>query len=98
MDIIIQLAKLFLLAYLWTRFTPLQMVIENVKTTLQKSRKYFFRKVIPFCLTALQCFKCSTFWLTLIVTGNIYFAILNMVAANLYTNLFSFWEHNVRLQ
>lgn len=67
------LIKLFLLSWFFTHFEPGQLLLD-------KLYKYIPTKLKP-TRTYLGCFKCVSFWLTLIITLNIFYAIgLSLIA------------------
>ena len=75
----IQLIKPLLLAWFISNFEPGQQLIDKVY-------KYIPKRLQP-TRTYLECFKCLSFWITLIMTGDIYIAILYSIIAYIYTRL-----------
>lgn len=69
------------LLYAWfiSNFTPGQTLIDKVYKLLPNN--------IQFTRKYLECFKCLSFWITLLITFNLSIAILFSLIAYLY-NLF----------
>lgn len=72
----------FLLGWILAYFEPLQELIRII--TKRLSDKYF---VVFYLKTAVSCFKCLSFWSTLILTTNLYYAIAASFFAFLTTKL-----------
>jgi len=75
----IYIIKPILLAWFIANFEPGQQLIDKVYKHLPKR--------VGFTRTYLECFKCLSFWITLIMTGDIYIAILYSIIAYIYTRL-----------
>jgi hypothetical protein len=84
---LIMIVKPMLIAYFIITFEPFQNYIENSITE-------YFNKVafdagnykhigIDLFYTLITCFKCLTFWFTLLMTFNFYFAVLGYLGASL---------------
>ena len=74
--------KLYMLAWFFTSFEPLQKLIDKLAA-------WFFTRFKPNDLTdgiyiALGCQKCMTFWSILLATGNIWWAIVGAIIAELH--------------
>lgn len=52
----------------------LTYVLSQMFTILFDFKKYIPYTVIQFLMSKLYCWKCLSFWLTLIATGNIFLA------------------------
>lgn len=72
--------KYLLISWLWCYFEPLQDYLYRLATQGKIHNKVF---------DLLTCWKCMSFWLTLLFTLNIYLAILNSLIAWLLVNLTS---------
>lgn len=76
---IVILLKIYLVGWFISHFEPL-LDLENYLFGLlpEKYHEYY---IIDGIYSGLQCQKCLSFWITLIITGNIFFAIgLSMIA------------------
>lgn len=87
--------KTLLLAFLWTRFTPIhkwaQDTIDNSKSLIMSSVAYLLHNDLTSCI------KCMAFWIGLIMTGSIYLATISMILAFLYDKCYSTWEKTTKL-
>lgn len=81
--------KAILLSYLITRFTPFQNL-------LIKINKRFNNLFTNLLYELLSCLKCCSFWITLIMTGNIYVAIMCFIIAFFYDKKLSHWENKIK--
>lgn len=81
--------KAILLSYLITRFTPFQNL-------LIKFNKRFNNLFTNLLYELLSCLKCSVFWITLIMTGNIYVAIICFIIGFFYDKKLSHWENKIK--
>lgn len=73
--------KLMGLGWFLTRFPLIEMILESMPENL------FF-----MTLRKLNCMKCYSFWIGLIMTHNIYIAILAAFCSMLYENSIGKWE------
>ena len=73
--------KCLLISWLMTHFEPLQNLIDLI------FKNYSNNKFIMLFYNAITCFKCISFWITLIVTFNIYAAIINSIIAYTYIKI-----------
>ena len=87
---IIIIIKALLLSFLITRFQPLQDFIEIL---IKESNSI----LISIPANILVCIKCTTFWITLFMSGSIYIAIVAMILAWIYDNRFKYWENKIKL-
>lgn len=69
----IAIIKILLLSWLITSFEPLFILLNEIK----------WRWTKIFLIAILGCMKCLSFWLGLILTGNIWLAISASVVASL---------------
>ena len=67
--LIIDLIKGFLIGWFLSDFQPIQDILLKYKNKI--SDKYI---LIFYLKTAVSCHKCLSFWMTLIMTGNIWIA------------------------
>lgn len=72
--------KYLLISWLWCYFEPIQEHLYR-QTVLQRIPNKVYE--------LLTCWKCTSFWLTLVFTFDIYLAILNSVIAWLLSSLTS---------
>lgn len=79
--------KLFLLAWVITRFEPIQIVLELIPDNL----------VFNLLKLLVSCLKCVSFWLVLIFTYDIFLASGMAFIAFWYDKLISPIENKVRL-
>ena len=79
--------KLFLLAWVITRFEPIQIVLELIPDNL----------VFNLLKLLVSCLKCVLFWLVLIFTYDIFLASGMAFIAFWYDKLISPIENKVRL-
>lgn len=56
------------------QYLILTYVLSQMFTILFDFKKYIPYTVIQFLMSKLYCWKCLSFWLTLIITGNIFLA------------------------
>lgn len=75
------LLKAFLLAWMFVNFTPLQKFIDK------QIRPYLFKQ--EYISNALSCLMCLSFWITLLISLNIFTAIAAAFLAYTYTKLMS---------
>lgn len=83
----ILMIKLFLLAWVITRFEPIQIVLELIPDNL----------VFNLLKLLVSCLKCVSFWLVLIFTYDIFLASGMAFIAFWYDKLISPIENKVRL-
>lgn len=79
------LLKIYLIAYFFTTFLPLQRFINNFFTNYFIDNEFdgsFKHTTLDAVWTVLGCLKCFAFWLTLAITFNVFFAILLTVIAD----------------
>lgn len=81
--------KAILLSYLITRFTPFQNL-------LIKINKRFDNLFTNLLYELLSCLKCCSFWITLIMTGNIYVSIICFIISFFYDKKLSQWENKIK--
>lgn len=85
---LIIIGKILLLAYFITRFEPLQLVLQ----TLSDRYKNLFMIVLYLILS---CFKCTSFWVGLILFQSIYLGIIAFIIAFIYDKKLSLWETKI---
>ena len=83
---IIKVLTGFFLGWLTASFEPLQELLKPIKNKI--SDKYY---LVFYLKTAVSCHKCLSFWITLLLTGNIVLA----AAAAFFAYVFD--KINVRL-
>lgn len=79
MIIIIELIKILLLSKFITSFEPLQWILEIIELKHYNIIKYML-------IVITSCFKCASFWIGWIVSGDIFIASAASYIAYLYTN------------
>ena len=82
---LIYLGKSLLLAYLIAHFKPLQDVLTSIGNGLNNIIFDYFNELV-------SCMLCLTFWICLIISGNIYLAVIGYILAKIYNVRFSHWE------
>jgi len=87
MEILLTLTNYFLLAWVITRFEPIQMLLELLPDNL----------VSNLIKLLLSCLKCVLFWSVLIFTGDIFLASMMAFIGFWYDKLISPIENRVRL-
>ena len=78
MIIAIELLKILLLAKFITSFEPLQWILEAIELKQLNLIKYLL-------IVITSCFKCASFWVGWIVSGDIFIAAGASYIAYLYT-------------
>jgi hypothetical protein len=86
-DLMILLSQVFILSWLITRFSPLQMILELLPDKL----------ILNMIQLLLSCLMCVSFWTCLVVTENIYLASLSAFIGFWYDKIFGFYEKRIRL-
>jgi len=82
----IYLGKSLLLAYLIVNFRPLQDIIKAIGDGLQNIIFDYFTELI-------SCMLCLSFWICLIISGNIYLSVICYIIAKIYNVRFAHWEN-----
>jgi hypothetical protein len=85
---VLLIAKILLLAWFLTRFEPVQWVVEIMfegKTDLVSKLLYL----------ALSCSKCIAFWCGIILSQNIFIAILGSFLMVVYEKTIGKWEKRI---
>lgn len=75
------LLKGFLLAWMFVNFTPLQSFLDK------QIKPYLFK--YEYISNALSCLMCLSFWMTLLISANIFTAIAAAFLAYTYTKIIS---------
>lgn len=86
--------KSILLAYLLTRLEPIHNWAEDKINNSKSVLLSIIAHIISNKLT--RCLKCTSFWITLIMTTNIYLAIIAMIIGFVYDKNFSQWETKIK--
>lgn len=86
-DLLVTLGEIFLLSWVTTRFTPIQMILEILPDKL----------IFNLVALLLTCLMCVSFWTSLIITQDIYLAGLSAFIGFWYDKIFGFYEKRVRL-
>lgn len=81
------LIKIILLTWFITHFEPIQTLLDSVYKYLPKR--------IQFTRSYAGCFKCVTFWITLLLTFNIFYAIGLSIIAYTYDRIMSSLRINI---
>lgn len=76
-----------LLAWFISEFEPLQTLITKLYNYIPIKLK--------FTRTYLECFKCLSFWITLIMTQSFYLAVGFSIIAYVYTRLMNQLKINI---
>lgn len=71
--------KIYLIVWLWCSFEPLSELIDNLWNKLPSNVTKW--RLVDYLYIGIGCSRCLCFWVTLILTGNIFMAIfLSMIA------------------
>lgn len=101
-DIFIILSKIFILSWFVTRFEPLQWFIDqffSFKFNEKWNDLNEIKNKSHFLITTLTtCMKCTSFWLSLIITGDIYVSALSSFIAMLYEKTIGNWEKKIKFK
>ena len=81
------LIKIILLTWFITHFEPIQTLLDKIYKYLPKG--------IQFTRSYAGCFKCVTFWITLLITFNIFYAIGLSMIAYTYDRIISSFKINI---
>lgn len=87
---IILIIKTLLLSYFITRFEPIQWFIDAFPKKIKDN------VLFNIFYLAISCFKCSSFWIGLIISHNIYIAIICFIIAFVYDKKLSLWETRIK--
>lgn len=87
-DLMILLSQVFILSWLITRFSPLQMILELLPDKL----------ILNMIQLLFSCSKCFAFWFSLIYTGDIFLSAFMSFIMMIYEKTIGFWENRVRLK
>lgn len=79
------LGKSLLLSYLIAHFKPLQKLIESIANGLNNIIVDLFAELV-------SCMLCLSFWICLIMSGNIYLSVICYIVAKIYNVRFAHWE------
>lgn len=82
----IVIGKSLLLSYLIVKFKPLQDIIAAIGEGLKSVIFDYFTELV-------SCMLCLSFWICLIMSGNIYLSIITYIIAKIYQVRFSHWEN-----
>jgi hypothetical protein len=67
------------------KIIPLAFIISLMLSEVLFELKTKIKKIyIQYIVTKLYCFKCLSFWLTLAITKDVYFATLNALCAIIF--------------
>lgn len=84
MEILINILKGWLLAWMFVNFEPIQnLIAKYVKPFLFKN------KFTSYFGQALSCHKCMSFWTILLMTENVYYAISGAILAYVFEKIMS---------
>lgn len=70
MEILLAIYKPVLIAFLWCSFTPFTMLLERLKSDYV---------IVQYLIDNAQCYKCTSFWLTLAFTQDLFCSIIAMI-------------------
>lgn len=93
--IVISIFKPLLIAFVISRFEPKNYILDNIVATLNsyKTKTTTILSIILLTFYLLiDCLKCTTFWLSLLITNNIYLAAISFIIAFIYDRYLSVWE------
>lgn len=90
MDKIEIIVKGILLAYLFTRFEPVQTFLINLN-------KMYKNILTDLGLKMLSCLKCLSFWIILFMSYDIYLSIIGFIISFYYDKNLSQWEKRIKL-
>ena len=73
--------QIYLLVWFWCSFEPLTDLIDYLWDKLPSNITRY--KVVDYLYILLGCQKCLNFWVTLLITGNIFIAIFLAMLADI---------------
>lgn len=86
-EMFLTLSQVFILSWLITRFSPLQMILELLPDKL----------LFNMIQLLFSCLMCVSFWTSLIVTQDIYLSSLSAFIGFWYDKILGFYEKRIRL-
>jgi hypothetical protein len=86
-EIFLILGKVFILSWCLTRFKPVQWILDLLPGWL----------VLNLVRLLLTCLQCSSFWIGLILSGDLYLASLSSFIGFWWDKLVSPTENRIRL-
>lgn len=86
---LIIILKVLGLAFIITRFEPIQWVFEVLNKRFSKNI------IFQMVYLLLSCLKCASFWIGLMM-GGIWVAIFCFIVAFIYDKKFSGWENKIK--
>ena len=86
-EMFLTLSQVFILSWLITRFSPLQMILELLPDKL----------LFNMIQLLFSCCMCVSFWTCLIVTQDIYLSSLSAFIGFWYDKILGFYEKRIRL-
>jgi hypothetical protein len=94
--------KVFILSWFITRFEPLQWFISKL-FLIEFSEKFNklnkIKNELKFLLETLTtCMKCTSFWLALILTQDIYLSSISSFIGMLYEKTIGKWETKIKFK
>lgn len=92
---LLSIIKPLLIAFVITRFEPKNYILDNILNLLKFYKTKLTTTLSVIILTIyllIDCLKCTTFWLSLFITHNIYFASIGFIIAFIYDRYLSGWE------
>lgn len=92
-----ELIQGLLIGWMITHFEPIQTYIggslEGINIGLFSNKKFIYG-IFGRMIKVLTCQKCSTFWSTLIISNNLYIAIIGAIIAYHYDK----WNGNMKIK
>jgi hypothetical protein len=86
-QIFLILSKVFILSWCLTRFKPLHWILDMLPGWL----------IINLVRLLLTCLQCASFWISIILTGDIFLAALSSFIGFWWDKLVSPIENRIRL-
>lgn len=74
----------FLLAWVWTEIDEIQQVLAQLQDYCYSKLPYYIYNPLALVFILLQCFKCLTFWTTLLFTFDIVTSLILAFIASWY--------------
>lgn len=79
--------KIFILSWWISKFEPIQWGLDSLPDNVIKY----------FLILMSTCLKCSSFWVGLIMTGNIFIACFAAFLGMIYTKTIGNWENTIKI-
>ena len=86
------LIKIFFLSWFIINFEPFKMILNFIlvkMARLFKNKQNFYINMCSHIVNIFECYKCTNFWVALLLTGNIFIAAFMAFAGDWYKKLIS---------